>query len=301
MIRSAILSALVWAAASLICTTAALADEVVPKLEPVQYVENVYFKGATDYQMMGEDIIKPESIGIVYPGYTYPTSGHTYDVNVFAMTMDRGPVSNITAQVIGKNPGNNPGYTTVQAGSTATVISAYVVYNKWGTEHSQDVPLILEGSLVAKVDCADHGLKGSLQSTATTSATVQFYDASGTRIFHQGAAARNDWDPDDWFQEVSWSVDVVVPLGTKAGVTAWFLMVQQANALVGAWTYGGHEPGYGEAHAWAIADPLIYIDPTWEHADEFGIAFPDNVTFIPEPATLAILALGGVVVLNRRR
>jgi hypothetical protein len=40
--------------------------------------------------------------------------------------------------------------------------------------------------------------------------------------------------------------------------------------------------GRNTADAEAAALPAIYIDPTWEHADKFGIAFPDNVTPLTE-------------------
>ena len=46
---------------------------------------------------------------------------------------------------------------------------------------------------------------------------------------------------------------------------------------------------------------LLYVDSTGGQANPFGLAYWDNVVLTPEPATVALLGLGGLLILRRRR
>ena len=78
--------------------------------------------------------------------------------------------------------------------------------------------------------------------------------------------------------------------------------------------------GDGIGFAWAVADPQLIVDPTWEHASSFevisnlqasdigfaedgsldGVTIPNNPV-VPEPTTFAFLALSIVAMMRQRR
>lgn len=49
---------------------------------------------------------------------------------------------------------------------------------------------------------------------------------------------------------------------------------------------------------WSLAiahiDPIIEIDPSWEHADKFALYFSPGIVPVPEPSTLVLLTIGAL-------
>jgi hypothetical protein len=72
------------------------------------------------------------------------------------------------------------------------------------------------------------------------------------------------------------------------------VLINAAGSALGFLTSGDDE-----WHFSASADPTATIDPSYAYADQYVVTMSPNV--LPEPATLSLLALGGLGVLVRRR
>jgi len=102
-----------------------------------------------------------------------------------------------------------------------------------------------------------------------------------------------------------WQGDWASPKSYDKTTTIMVTSGSSYQVLVNAFG-SGHDFGVGGSNntgSWnftSVADPTATIDPSYAYADQYLLTMSANAV-VPEPATLSLLALGGVGLLVRRR
>jgi hypothetical protein len=175
------------------------------------------------------------------------------------------------------------------------------VYNKTGTSEPLWVPVPIVAHMSATLSLDFHGETGGMlpsyyrpiQKSATARIFIEREDIRGAPYeFSHEADVRLELerpttgeDPTTEAESRIAIFDIRVWVGSYEGSFTKFRVVQIASVQLGTGTYDGLDDMVNscEMFAFAHADPEIYIDPSWEHADKFGLVFPENVTMTPLP------------------
>ncbi|WP_300465562.1 dockerin type I domain-containing protein [Desulfobacula sp.] len=205
--------------------------------------------------------------------------GQSFTYTVVGMSTAKGPEAAASVDI--SSAANEPGTAGVSAGASALNEFYLVVYNRMGTATSQLVPVYFKTKYNLELSYSGE------VSYAACGAWLNVWAADGqTRILavsetlskgsEVGQIVGDTWPPHK----------VQVQVGFAALSYYKMKVVQGANARgdVHAWaTYNMAESGTGTVNASAWIDPAIYIDPNWEYADDFGLAFSPNMQPPPMP------------------
>jgi hypothetical protein len=292
-------------ATSVVLLSAAIAFVAAPaagqgvfpfKIEDATYSERV---GAPLWgEFTGSDINAAE---IVLKSATKslgdPDLSFTY--TVLGMSKAKGPEAAASVDI--SSAANDPG--TIGVSATAAAYNEFylVVYNRMGTATSQLVPVVFK----TKYDLS-LSYSGEV-SYAACGAWLNVWPAEGgPRIWAVSDTLSKDSGVDRIVGDIL-PHTVQVQVGFAALSYYKMKVIQGANARgdVHAWaTYNMAESGTGTVTADAWIDPAIYIDPNWEYADDFGLAFSPNMEPVPEPTSITLLGMAagcGLFLLRRGR
>jgi len=287
------------AIAILMCGTTVSAGEIIIHIPDGLYAESaVIYKPEPPESEHGEDVAAPETV-VIDTVRTYPTSGHQYALSMGARTLGKGPECHARLAIISTDPGDQVWSATYSsAEARAYTDFNFVVYNSTGTDVELIVPLIAEGTLSVYAFHEEHGTNPVFETRARAHASIEFYDDPSATM-PIGGYYSNVYHTDDPIvatEKKPWLLTVPVLVGKNLGDRATFTVVQMALVNGAATAHSNPEhpelKGYSSVVVAAVVDPFIYIDPTWEHAEKFGLAFPDNVTPLTDAWDEVIFADG---------
>lgn len=291
------------AIAFLMCGTTVSEGQIIINVPDGIYSESaMIYKPEPPVSYYGADLFAPDLVDKVEIR-VLDEAGHAYVFEMKARTLGEGPESHASLENKALEPsGLGDQYEQAWSDSSAVVNAFtdfdFVVHNKTGTDVEYIVPLVVEGTLSAFVAHEENGTNPMLETRVRADAFIEFYECP------------DDWDdmpiggyylhlyhnyfgtvlPTSIGEKKPWLLTVPVLLGKKPGDRACFTVCSKAQASGIATTYSNKDHPELNSHskitAVAVVDPYIYIDPTWEHADKFGIAFPDNVTPLTDPPRL---------------
>jgi hypothetical protein len=207
-----------------------------------------------------------------------------------------------------------------------------VVYNNFGTETELLVPIIAKGTLTASLYHEEYGTVHAylyVEPKVMANAFVEFYHHNDPWDANPIAAEYAFIQHGEYgvvtntyaTRRKPWLLTVDVWVGKNPGDRAYYTvrLGSSVNGTVTAYSPKPTNPErlfYSEVCAFAeakmvspemealrlvgrttvdaeaAARPAIYIDPTWEHADKFAVAFPDNLTPVSEESGGVVFADG---------
>jgi hypothetical protein len=288
------------AIAILMCGTTVSA-QVIISVPYGTYTESAHiYKPEPPVSYYGEDLFAPDTVDKTVLKIL-GDSVHAYLLKMQAKTIGEGPECHATLVTKAIEPSDGQYGTWSNSSATVNAYTDFdfVIHNKTGTDVEYIVPLIVEGTLWTTVGYEEHGTHPYYETNVVASAYIGFYecpnDWDDTPIGSVALSlSHNDLPGEDPPPAVPkkkpWLLTVPIRLGKDPGDRACFTVLSQAIASGSATAYSNSYHPELNSHsnivADAVVDPYIYIDPTWEHADKFGLTFPDNVTPLTDPPRL---------------
>jgi hypothetical protein len=277
------------------------ADLIEVTVEDARYYEQVgrLTSGGPELTDVTTDPTVP-GVASRVPG---PATGpFTFTPDTRAGTFSRPPAAIANAGVSSAFTGGDPWEAWGAFGVIAEAYAFYqlAVVNWEGTSEARSVPLRVKGLI--KV-----GTSGSRASGMFARGTVQVYEPWPNTPYETGKVLAQDWAEETrlgYEREKPFDLRISVPVGREPGSFYLAAVRLEAHAEIGVSAHYSRdhpEQNYcGSGEALAVVDPYIYIDPSWPYADEYGLVCSSNVQNVPEPASLILLAAGGLAVLLRR-
>lgn len=295
------------AIAIFMCETAVSEGQIIINVPFGTYTESAIISVPTPPESFhGTDLFAPQVLSPP-PIYRFiGDTGHVYRFDMTAATYGEGPEchARLTTEALEPSDGEYGTWTHTAATVTSFTDFDFVIYNKTGTDIEYIVPLIVKGTLHTVVTHNEVGTNPMFDTKVKATAYIGFYecphDWQDPAIgWYDLALYHNHYGeslPPVSFESKPWLLSVPVRLGKEPGDRACFTVCSQAYVSGAATAYSVTD--HPELSSWskmsglAIVDPYIYIDPAWEHADKFGIAFPDNVTPLTELSDDKVFADG---------
>ena len=295
-----------FAIAILMCGTTASEEEIVILISEGHYDETAAIYNPTPSQTVyGEFSFAPELVEIDKV-YTFPSTSHQYKLYSGAETQHEGTECIASFVIEAKDPSatDYQTWTKCDGMSQAWVEFDYVVYNKEGTDTDLIVPLMAKGTLSASLFHLEHGSHPFYETVGQAGAWIKFFNYNdawneeplGQQLLTLSHNYGGDALPSPTVEMESWLLTVPILVGKDPGDRTYLTVRMFAFAKGQAAAHSNpdfpEQNSYSTIATYAHVDPFFYIDPTWEHADQFGLAFPDNVTPLTEDPGEIVFADG---------
>ncbi len=234
-------------------------------------------------EIEGTDLALPETLPLDVSWTSIPL-GHPFRATGAAETRGIFPQASIDLASEGLI-GGSPGSSRESCRGDATVIYEVEVRHDTGTA-ARSVPLLIGTRGRVSTSASSWGSKISafahFRLTPLSGGTVTGIVAtgcSGTALSGCGSLPVNDG-----FDRVV-RKDVMVPAGAGATeiLEVFIRSGAGSNVFVQIYTPPSSEPDRaGSASATAWIDPVVWIDPTWEHAHEYSLAQSPGIGAAPD-------------------
>jgi hypothetical protein len=291
----------------------AFAAEIEIRVEPASFYERVHGPWAREVE--GDNVIEgdndlPESFEFS-DTKVFEHVGAVHHAGLLAQTIRFGPVCQVLGIMHSITPDEPVSCLTSSQGTlVAYVLYEVVVFNRSGTAEPMWVPVFIKAHLSATLSLRYYGKVGgtrppylqSIRDEATAKIQISREDKRGEpyEFSHSAEVVLHLEDPGTGespppkADSRSLNLAVLVWVGSYEGSITRVKVRQWVVAELGTGTYkylGGDRDNYCEMLAFAQVDPEISIDPSWEHADKFGLVLPENVTMMPLPLPRLITPL----------